>query len=210
MLIMHFSSQNIYLTIANARLNQKKEKRTIIHFRNVTPSLWDDYMKTIDSLIITDKRNQPLGNINTRWLDLRRLMRTMAFDLFPTHTVSNTNYQRLPDDLYIMKTKLASLSRILMLHNDHNVLHSTSVITDTWSSYLAQIDSIANLYDLKTCIDSLVRYFPLSTSSDDIISQLKANRRILKTFKNTLARRFALEMINYKQQQIVEFSNSRC
>src|SRR5437016_6014068 len=165
-LIMHFSSQNIYSTIANARLNQKKEKRTIIHFRKVTPLLWEDYQKKIDSKIITDKRNQPLGNINTRWLDLRKLMRTSAFDLFPTHTVSNTNYQRLPDDLYIMKTKLASLSRILMLHNDHNVLHSTSVITDTWSSYLDQIDSIAKLYDLKTCIDSLVRYFPLSASSD--------------------------------------------
>src|SRR5437016_4787715 len=130
-LIMHFSSQNIYSTIANARLNQKKEKRTIIHFRQVTPLLWEDYQKKIDNMIITDKRNQPLGNINTRWLDLKKLMRTSAFDLFPTHTVSNTNYQRLTDDLYIMKTKLASLSRILLLHNDHNVLHSTSAITYT-------------------------------------------------------------------------------
>src|SRR5947207_12110369 len=101
-------------------------------------------------------------------------MRTLAYDLFPTHTVSNTNYQRLPDDLYIMKSKLASLSRILMLHNDHNVLHFTSAITDTWSSYLDQIDSIAKLYDLKTCIDSLVRYFPLSASSDDTTSQLRS------------------------------------
>src|SRR5947207_12712095 len=149
MLIMHFSSQNIYLTIANARLNQKKEKRTIIHFRNVTPSLWDDYMKTIDSLIITDKRNQPLGNINTRWLDLRKLMTTSAFDLFPTHTVSNTNYQRLPDDLYTMKSKLASLSQILALHNEYNIVHSTSKIIDTWSAYLAQIDSIVISYNLK-------------------------------------------------------------
>src|SRR5205809_521894 len=56
MLIMHFSSQNIYSTIANARLNQKKEKRTIIHFRKVTPLLWEDYQKKIDSKIITDKR----------------------------------------------------------------------------------------------------------------------------------------------------------
>src|SRR5438034_7465033 len=100
MLIMHFSSHNIYSTITNARLNQKKEKRTIIHFRNVTPLLWENYRNKIDGLINTDKRNQPLVNINTQWLNLRKLMRTTAFDIFLTHTVSNTNYQRLPNDLY--------------------------------------------------------------------------------------------------------------
>src|SRR6266496_2416573 len=47
MLIMHFSSQNIYLTIANARLNQKNEKRTIIHFQNVTPLMWEEYQNKV-------------------------------------------------------------------------------------------------------------------------------------------------------------------
>src|SRR5438034_5146845 len=131
MLIMHFSSHNIHSTIANARLNQKKEKRTIIHFRNVTPLLWEEYQNKIDCTLVIEKINQSLTDINTRWHNLRKLLRTSAFDLFPTHTISNTNYQRLPDDLYIMKSKLASLSRILMLHNEYNVVHSTSVITDT-------------------------------------------------------------------------------
>src|SRR6266496_1795040 len=181
MLIMHFSSQNIYSTIANARLNQKNEKRTIIHFRNVTPSLWEEYQNKMDSGISVTIKNRSNANINIQWLDLKKLMYTLALDLFPTHTVSNTSYQRLPDDLYTMKLKLASLSRILALHNGHNLIHSTSKITDTWSSYLAEIDSIATSYDLKDSINLLIRYFPLSAHSNDITMKLKDNRRILKT-----------------------------
>ncbi len=75
----------------------------------------------MDSAISVKIKNRSNANINIQWLDLRNLMHTLALDLFPTHTVSNTCYQRLPDDLYTMKLKLASLSRILALHNGYNL-----------------------------------------------------------------------------------------
>src|SRR5207247_5774194 len=65
MLIMHFSSQNIHSTIANARLNQKKEKRTIIHFRNITPLLWEEYQNKIDCSIADSNRTHSLTIIKT-------------------------------------------------------------------------------------------------------------------------------------------------
>src|SRR5438034_7102379 len=132
MLIMHFSSQLIHNTIANARLKQKNEKRSIILYQNITPQEWDTYRMAIESNFLSSKLDTPL-DINSRWLKFKTLLTKTAFDTFPVLKVSNMHYHRLPDDLFLLKSRVSIISRILAKYNSYNINHSPNSILKAWS-----------------------------------------------------------------------------
>jgi len=190
-------------------LKQKNEKRKIILYKNITPQEWDTYQMTIESCFRTSKLYTPL-DINSRWLDFKNVLCKTAFDTFPLLRVSNTHYQRLPDDLFLLKSRVSIISRVLAKHNSYNINHSPNSILTAWSSNYRRLVSIIKHYDLSKLVTPLTVYFPPSLSTSDLTEKLNQNRRSITILKKALAARLALELNKYKQQQIIKFSQNRC
>src|SRR5437762_3066309 len=164
---------------------------------------------TIENNFRSSKLYTPL-DINSRWLDFKNVITKTAFDTFPVLRVSNTHYHRLPDDLFMLKSRVSIISRILAKHNSYNINHSPNSILMAWSSNYRRLVSIINHYDLLKLDTPLTVYFPSSLSTSDLTEKLKKNRRSITVLKKTLAARLALDLNKYKQQQIIKFSQNRC
>src|SRR6266496_619717 len=209
MLIMYFSSQIISNTIANARLKQKHEKRKIILYQNITPQQWETYQLKIEQFYRSLNSNTS-PDINTRWLQFKNILSITAFDTFPIQKVSNTHYQRLPDDLFLLKSRVSIITRILAKYNSYNINHSPNSILESWSLNYRRLISIISHYDLSNLDIPLTVYFPSSLSASDLTEKLIINRRSLINLKKALATRLVLELNKHKQQQIIKFSQNRC
>src|SRR2546429_4226518 len=127
-------------------------------------------------------------------MNFKNLLSKTAFDTFPVLKVSNTHYQRLPDDLFLLKSRISIVSRILAKHNLYNINHSPNSILMAWSLNYRRLMSIINHYDLSKLDTPLTVYFPSSLSTSDLTEKLFKNRCSITILKKALAARLALEL----------------